>query len=75
MHWKMGKMIPSQNLSAKLIYDVTENGTLIFYNDIWKPVADYKDLTIWSLKTYYKVIVLFKLLFHSNYQLMGLSIY
>jgi hypothetical protein len=56
MHWKMGKLNPSQNLSGGLIYDVTENVTFIFYNDIWKPVENYQELTIWDLETFYKVM-------------------
>jgi hypothetical protein len=46
-----------------LIYDVTDNGTLIHVTDVLKQIKSYEELTLYQLDVYY-ILFLFFILFH-----------
>ena len=56
MHWKMGQLpAPSKEQFSK--YDVTENGTIIYFEDVWLKVQSYTALTMFDLETYFVVFL------------------
>jgi len=68
MHWKMGnkvvvKVFETRDAEYKLIYDVNVTGNPIYFEDMWKPINNYTELTILDLETYYKIFLGF-VLFH-----------
>jgi hypothetical protein len=58
-HWKMGNLA----FVSYAIFDVTDNGTMINANDVWKQIKNYEELTGYQLDVYYIVFLLI-ILFH-----------
>jgi len=56
MHWKMGQLpAPSKEQFSK--YDVTENGTIIYFEDVWIKIENYTELTMFDLETYFIIFL------------------
>jgi hypothetical protein len=63
-HWKMGNLkFASGEKETVLIYDVTDNGTFIYANDVFKKIKNPEGLTVFQLDVYY-IVFLFIIMFH-----------
>ncbi len=56
-HWKFGRMSSKIINSRAVIFDV-QNGTRIFFDDIWIPTPIYTAFTKWDLESYFKIFVI-----------------
>jgi hypothetical protein len=54
MHWKMGKLTVIGY--SDLVFDV-QNGTDVFFKDVWIPTPKYTSFTLWELETYYIIFL------------------
>jgi hypothetical protein len=61
MHWKMGQLTVADGYPG-LVFDV-QNGTEIYFKDVWIQTPKYTSFTLWELETYY-IIFLCLILFH-----------
>jgi len=53
MHWKRGQIsIPDYNHIDRMdvIFDI-QNGTAIYFKNIWITTPHYSELTLWTLET------------------------
>jgi len=53
MHWKMGKLSIGNEY---LVFDV-QNGTKIYFKDVWIQTPKYTSYTLWELETYYIIFL------------------
>jgi hypothetical protein len=61
MHWKMGQLLIEIDHSYfsgryQLVVDV-QNGTEIYFEDVWIPTTKYTSYTLWELETYYIIFL------------------
>ncbi len=58
MHWKMGLLTlkPIDEFDEDLVFDV-QNGTRIYFKDVWIPTPKYTSFTLWELETYYIIFL------------------
>jgi hypothetical protein len=55
MHWTMGKLTVAE-ANQKLVFDV-QNGTEIYFKDVWIQTPKYTSFTLWELETYYIIFL------------------
>ncbi len=53
MHWKMGKLSIDNEFD---VFDV-QNGTKIYFKDVWIQTPKYTSYTLWELETYYIIFL------------------
>ncbi len=59
MHWKMGKLTIESKIkrsNENIVFDV-QNGTEIYFKDVWIPTPKYTFYTLWELETYYIIFL------------------
>ncbi len=59
MHWKMGKLTTPDKFKrfyVDIVFDV-QNGTEIYFKDVWIPTPKYTSFTLWELETYYIIFL------------------
>ncbi len=55
MHWKMGQLAVADGYPG-LVFDV-QNGTEIYFKDVWIQTPKYTSFTLWELETYYIIFL------------------
>ncbi len=55
MHWAMGKLRVAEPY-PNLVFDV-QNGTEIYFKDVWIETPKYTSYTLWELETYYIIFL------------------
>ncbi len=61
MHWKKGQLLIEKDYDFyfgrdQLIVDV-QNGTEIYFKEVWIPTPKYTSYTLWELETYYLIFL------------------